>query len=152
MKLRILLSLLVVATPLAAQERVDAAMNAKIRAEGFERSPVVQMFDTIATVIGPRLTGSAAFFRAANYAKQKLLGFGASNAHLEALPFGRGWELDRFFIEMIEPRYAPLLGYPEAWSPSTPGEIVATPVLLAGKSAADVERVAGSMKGGIVMQ
>ena len=152
MKVRRMLVVLIVATPLGAQERVDATMNAKIRAEGIHRSHVVQMFDTIATVIGPRLTGSAAFFKAANYAKQKLTEFGVSDPRLESWPFGRGWELDRFSIEMIEPRYAPLLGYPEAWSPSTPGEIVATPLLLAGRSVVDVERVAGSMKGGIVMQ
>src|SRR5258708_17772997 len=152
MKTRLLLSLLVAATPLAAQEHLDLPMISKIRAEGLERSHVVQMFDTIATVVGPRLTGSLAFYRGANYAREKLAEFGASRARLESWPFGRGWALDRFSIEMIEPRYAPLLGYPEAWSPSTPGEIVAPPVLLAGKSAADVERVAGSLKGAIVMQ
>ena len=138
--------------PLAAQERVDASMLAKIRAEGFERSHVVQMFDTIATVFGPRLTGSAAFLRAANYARQKFSESGARDAHLEAWPFGRGWELDRFSIEMIEPRYAPLLGYPEAWSPSTLGEIVAAPVFTAGKSATEVESLAPKLKGGILMQ
>jgi carboxypeptidase Q len=152
MKIRTLISLLVVAAPAAAQESIDRSMIAKIRAEGLERSHVVQMFDTIATVIGPRLTGSAAFFKAANYAKQKLAEFGARDARLESWPFGRGWELERFSIEMIEPRYTPLLGFPEAWSPSTPGEIVATPVLTAGKSAAEVERLVDRLTGGIVMQ
>lgn len=127
-------------------------MIAKIRSEGLERSHVVQMFDTIATVIGPRLTGSTAFYQAATYAKQKLSESGARDAHLESWPFGRGWELDRFSIDMIAPRYMPLIGFPEAWSPSTPGEIIAAPVLVAGKSAADVERLTGSMKRGIVMQ
>jgi carboxypeptidase Q len=152
MKLRLAFVFFVVATPIAAQERIDTAMIAKIRAEGLQRSHVAQMFDTIATVIGPRLTGSSAFVRAMNYAKQKLTEFGARDAHLERWPFGRGWELDRFSIEMIEPRYAPLLGYPEAWSPSTKGEVVAAPILTAGKSAADVEKMTATMKGGIVMQ
>src|SRR5579864_6919400 len=125
-------ALLLIAAPLAAQEKIDAAMNAKIRAEGLERSHVVQMFDTIATVIGPRLTGSTAFFRAMSFGKQKLTDFGGHDPHLESWPFARGWELDHFSIEMIEPRYAPLLGYPEAWTASTSGDIVATPVLTAG--------------------
>jgi len=151
MKIRVLIPLLVLASPVGAQERIDLSMIAKIRSEGLERSHVVQMFDTIATVIGPRLTASVAYLRAANFAKQKFAEFGARDARLEPWPFGRGWELDRFSIEMIEPRYMPLLGFPEAWSPSTPGEIVATPVLTAGKSASDVERLAGTIKGGIVM-
>src|SRR3954470_23410718 len=109
MKLRFMLCLFLIATPAIAQERIDASMNAKIRAEGLDRSHVAQMFDTIATVIGPRLTGSPAFLRAMSYAKQKLSEFGARDAHLESWPFGRGWELDRFSIEMVEPRYAPLL-------------------------------------------
>src|SRR5438067_6925881 len=152
MKLRLTLALLVVATPVVAQERIDATMMAKIRAEGLDRSRVAQMFDTIATVIGPRLTGSTAFMRAANYARQKFVDFGARDAHLEGWPFGRGWELDRFSVEMVEPRYAPLLGYPEAWSPSTSGEVTAAPILIAGKSAADVEKMTAAMNGGIVMQ
>ena len=152
MKFHLPFALLLFAAPVLAQEHIDVAMNAKIRAEGLERSHVAQMFDTIATVIGPRLTGSLAFLRAVNYAKQKLSEFGAGDPHLEAWPFGRGWELDRFSIEMLQPRYAPLLGYPEAWSPSTPGEVVAAPVLTAGRSTADVERAAGSIKGGILMQ
>ena len=151
MKSSVACCLLLLATPLVAQERIDATMNAKIRAEGLERSHVAQMFDTIATVIGPRLTGSPAFLRAANYARQKLSDAGAANVHLERWPFGRGWELDRFSIEMIAPRYAPLLGYPEAWSPPTHGEVVATPVLTAGRSVTEIERLVPAMKGGIVM-
>src|SRR5438874_1610663 len=104
MNIRLLAALLTVATrSLVAQERVDAAMDARIRAEGIDRSHVVQMFDTIASVIGPRLTGSSAYTRAVNYAKQKLTDFGGSNTRLESWPFGRGWELDRFSIEMVEP-------------------------------------------------
>src|SRR4051812_46588159 len=100
MKLRLTLCLFFFATPALAQERVDASMNAKFRAEGLERSHVAQMFDTIATVIGPRLTGSPAFLRAINYAKERLSEFGARDAHLESWPFARGWELDRFSVEM----------------------------------------------------
>ena len=145
-------ALFVIAARLSAQEPVDRAMNAKIRAEGLERSQVVGTFDTLATVIGPRLTGSSAFQRAAAYATQKLKAAGVESLHQESWPFGRGWELDRFSIEMIEPRYMPLLGFPEAWSPSTPGELVGTPTLIAGKSADEVQAVAGRLKGGILMQ
>ena len=47
-----------------------------------------------------------------------------ADAKLEPFEFGRGWTLDKFVIEMVEPRYMPLNGYAEAWSPSTKGELV----------------------------
>ena len=75
--------------------------------------------------IGPRLTGSPEYKRAADWARETLAKWGLTNARLEAFEFGRGWELEKFTIEMVEPRYMPLLGYPEAWSPSTSGEVVA---------------------------
>jgi hypothetical protein len=40
-----------------------------------------------------------------------------TNARLETWEFGRGWAFDKLTIEMVEPRYMPLIGYPEAWSP-----------------------------------
>ena len=142
--------LLALAMPamLAAQESVDAAMNARLRAEGLDRSQIGGMFDTLTTVIGPRLTGSAAYLRAANFARQKLAQFGASGARLEAWPFGKGWELDKFTLEMVEPRYTPLLGYPEAWSASTKGEIIGAPIMVAGKSAAAVDSLKSKLTGG----
>jgi len=148
---RFVLLALAVPAMLAAQESVDAAMNAKIRAEGLDRSQIGGMFDTLTTVIGPRLTGSAAYLRAANYARQKLAQFGASGARLEAWPFGKGWELDKFTLEMVEPRYMPLLGYPEAWSASTKGEIVGTPIMVAGMSPSSVDSLKSKLTGQIVM-
>ena len=150
MKRSILLALILPAT-LVAQESVDAAMNAKIRAEGLERSQVVGMFDTLTSVIGPRLTGSAAYLRAANYAKQKLTEFGAKDARLESWPFGKGWELDKFTFEMIEPRYMPLLGFPEAWSAPTNGELRLQPILTGGKTLADIQAIAANLRNGMVM-
>jgi hypothetical protein len=151
MKCSILLGLVILPAAMLAQEPVDAAVNAKIRAEGLDRSQIAGMFDTLATVIGPRLTGSAPYLRAANYARQKLTQFGASGARLEAWPFGKGWALDKFTLEMVEPRYMPLLGYPEAWSASTRGELVGTPVMLGGKSAAAVDSIKSKLTGRIVM-
>jgi hypothetical protein len=52
---------------------------------------------------------------------------------------------------MAEPRYMPLIGYAEGWSPSTPGDIVAAPIYLGNKSAAEIEALKLSMKGAIVM-
>src|SRR5689334_12136931 len=99
--------------PLYAQESFDRAMAAKIRDEGLNRSHVWQMVDTLATVIGPRLTASPAYMRAATWARDHLSGWGFSNVHFETWPFGRGWELTKYTLEMTEPRFAPMIGYPD---------------------------------------
>jgi hypothetical protein len=102
-------------------------------------------------VIGPRLTGSPALKTAMDYSLIQLKSWGLDNPRLEAWDFGRGWTLDRSFVEMIEPRYAPLIGYPEAWSASTPGELVGTPVYIGNKTQADLEKMKGQLKGAIVL-
>src|SRR3954470_3680940 len=151
MKRPILLALVLAPSVLVGQETVDAAMNAKIRSEGLDRSQVAGIFDTLTTVIGPRLTGSAAFMRAANFAKQKLTEFVARNVRLESWPFGKGWQLDKFTFEMVEPRYMPLVAFPEAWSAPTNGELLVHPIVTAGKGLADIQAMAASLKGALIM-
>ena len=150
--LRQLLAIIALAPAMAvAQEPSDAAMLARIRDEGLNRSHAWGMVDTLATVIGPRLTASPAFMRAATWARDHLASWGLKDVHLESWPFGRGWELEKYTLEMTEPRFAPLIGYPDAWSPSTNGDIIGTPVLIAGVSADSLAKIAGSLKGKIVM-
>src|SRR3954469_23576731 len=103
---------------LGAQESFDRAMIARIRDEGLNRSHVWSMVDTLATVIGPRLTASPAYMRAATWARDHLKAWGLNDPHFETWPFGRGWELQKFTLEMTAPRYTPMIGYPDAWSPS----------------------------------
>src|SRR5918993_1235950 len=104
----------------------NTALLQQIRSEGTDRSQVMPLFDHFVTVIGPRLTGSPEYKRAADYAREKLAAFGLANARLEAWEFGRGWKLDKLVVEIVEPRYMPLIAYAQGWSTSTPGEIVAT--------------------------
>jgi hypothetical protein len=143
-----LLPLVALPTTLLAQ---DPAMLARIRDEGLNHSRAYAMLDTIATVFGPRLTASPAYMRAANWAKDRFASWGLSDPHLESWPFGRGWELQKFSFEMTAPRYFPLLGLPDAWSPSTAGEISGSPVWIAGINADSLEKLRPRLKGAIVM-
>ena len=124
---------------------------ASIYREGTERSQVRALYATIVDQFGPRLTGSPAHKQSAEWARDRLREYGLQNAALEPWKFGRGWVLDRIVVEMIEPRYAPLIGYAEAWSPSTNGEIVGTPVMIGGRGAADVAAMKDRLHGAIVM-
>jgi hypothetical protein len=135
----------------AMQEPVDAAMNAKIRDEGLNRSQVYAMFNHLVDTIGPRLTASPEHKRAAEWARDMAAKWGLANPRVEPFEFGRGWALDRFTIEMVEPRYMPLVGYPEAWSPSTKGEVIASAVFLAGKTPEEVEAMQAKFKGAAVL-
>jgi hypothetical protein len=71
--------------------------------------------------------------------------------HLEPWKFGRGWTLDKLTVELTEPRYFPLIAYADGWSASMPGEIVATPMFIGGRSPEDVEAMRAQVKGAIVM-
>jgi hypothetical protein len=135
-----------------AAEPVDSAINAKIRDEGLNRSQVAAPFTMLVDTIGPRLTASPAHKRAAEYMRDLATKYGLSGVHLEPFAFGRGWELDKLTIEMVEPRYMPLLGYAEAWSPATSGELVVSAVSVAGKSADDIRAMSAQLKGAAVLQ
>src|SRR5262249_34898109 len=129
----IIVSMVAVAA-LTAQERVDLAMVARIRAEATERSKVLETFNYITNVAAARPTGGRAHKLAADYVRAKLESWGMTNAHLEAFPFPRGWELEKFSLELTAPRYFPMFGYPQAWTPSPKGVLTGAPIYLADKS------------------
>ena len=137
--------------PGIGQGSVDRAMLDKIQAEEAAHSQVAPVFEMLTTNIGPRLTASPAHQRAVDFVAQTLSSYGLSNVHKEGWKFGRGWELQKLTVEMIEPRYMPLVGYADGWSESTPGDIVAAPVFVGGKSVAEVQAMAPQLKGAIVM-
>jgi len=141
--------LLVLSSSLALGQTVDIA--AKIKSEAIEHSQVVPVFEMFTVTIGPRLTASPAHKRAAEYARDRLASYGLANARLEPWQFGRGWTLEKLTIEMIEPRYQPLIGYADGWSASTNGDIAAAPIWIGGKSPEEVSKVSAQLKGSIVM-
>jgi carboxypeptidase Q len=144
------LCLLATAIPFA-QAPGDPAVFSRIRDEGLQRSQVAPVFRTLTVDIGPRLTASPAHKRAAEWVRERLASYGLQNARLEPWKFGRGWTLDKLTVELIEPRYLPLIAYADAWSPSTEHEIIGAPMFVGDKSAEAVEAMRGELKGAIVM-
>ena len=147
-----ILSALLFSTVVMAQPASERDVLARIRAEGLEHSQVERVFNTLTVDIGPRLTASPAHKRAAEFVRAELVSYGLDNVHLEPWQFGRGWTTDKLTIELVEPRYLPLLGYADGWSASTSGEIVASPVFIGGRTApADLAALGPQLKGAIVM-
>jgi carboxypeptidase Q len=130
---------------------LDRASLAKLRQEAFENSQAAPVFEMLTTSIGPRLTASPAHKRAAEFARDRLASYGLQNARLEPWKFGRGWSLQKLTVEMVEPRYFPLLAYADAWSNSTQGEIVGAPVLVAGKTPEEIAGLGAKLKGAILL-
>jgi len=125
---------------------------ARIRDEGLNHSQVMTTLSYLTDVIGPRLTGSPSLKRANDWTRDKLASWGLSNAHLEAWgPFGRGWELERFSAQLIEPQDIPLKAFPNAWSPGFDKGLEARVVLIDTTNMSGVSNYAGKLKGAIVL-
>jgi len=135
----------------AAQDSSNQATVAAIKAEGLRSAEAPVLFHTFTDVIGPRLTGSPAHLEAARMAVERFQKWGLANAHLEPFDFGRGWSLEKLTVEMIAPRYMPLIGYAEAWSPSTPGVLMGAPIYIGDSTALEIEGLGARLQGAIVL-
>ncbi len=141
-----------VVAPLASASAQDAATLARIRDEGLKRSQAPALFNHLTNVIGPRLTGSPAFKQSVDWAAQKFKEYGLANVHLESFPYGKGWTLEAQTVEMITPRFMPLIAFAEAWTPSTPREVTGKPVYIGDYANADsVKAHASELRGAIVL-
>jgi hypothetical protein len=125
---------LVVALPAAQQpatEKIDTAMNAKIRAEGMDRSQVMRIVHVLTDVYGPRLTGSPNFDNAAKWAIKEMGSWGMTNGHLHPWEWGReGWLNEKASGHIISPVKDNLVFEVLAWTPSTKGTVTAPAVNL----------------------
>jgi carboxypeptidase Q len=138
--------------PLFGEEAVNDAVIAQIKIEGFQRSAVMDTLSWLSDVHGPRLTGTPALRRAGEWARDQLIRWGLTNAALESYgSIGRGWTLERFSIEISEPQFVRIIGYPRAWSPAIASTLAGTPMVVEVKSKDDFDKYRGKLRGAIVM-
>jgi len=135
----------------SGQQRDTSDMVARIRTEGQQRSGALGLYRTLTDDIGARLTGSPAHMQAARWALDRFKEWGLANPRLEPYEFGRGWQLERVSVEMTEPRYAPLIAYADAWSPSTAGLVSGRAVYVGDKTGAQIQAMAEQLRGAIVL-
>ena len=109
---------------LIADERIDYAVNARIREEGRERSQLMRTLHFLTDIHGPRLTGSPNHKAAAEWAIKQMREWGLENAHLEPWEFGHpGWLNERYAGHIVSPVKDSLVGEVLAWTPSTKGTV-----------------------------
>jgi hypothetical protein len=104
-----------------AQEPVDAALNARLREEGLQKSQVMTLASELCDGFGPRLMASPANHASAQWMVARLQGWGLE-AHTERFDFGHpGWTNIWCSAHVLAPYQDPLTVEVVAWTPSTPG-------------------------------
>jgi len=138
-------------SPLIADEAVDLDVVHRIRQEALQNSKVMDHLFYLTDVSGPRLTNSPGFFTAADWVVKQLGEWGIS-AHQEKWgPFGRGWTFTHFSAHLIEPQYAPLEGVPLAYTPGTNGPVTGEAAIAVINSAGDFAKYKGTLKGKMLL-
>ncbi len=136
----------------AQQEKMDTSMISKIREEGLNHSQVMEIVFNLTDANGPRLMQSPGYFKAANWAKNKLSSWGLVNSTLEAWgPWGKGWELEKFYLAMTAPYYRPQIAFPKTFSRGTNGLARAEVILMDIKDSSGLAAYQGKLKDKIVM-
>jgi carboxypeptidase Q len=136
---------------LIAEERVDLSIVNRIRNAAFAESKVMDHVFYLTDVNGPRVTSSPGYRSAADWVVKQMNEYGIP-AHLEKWgPFGRGWTFTHFEAHLIEPQYAPLIGFPLAWTPGTNGTISGEPIMAVLRTQADLDKFKGKLAGKIVL-
>src|SRR5437868_2550907 len=93
------------------------------------------------TELGPRLTGTAAYRRAAEWAAAQLRAAGVDRVGFEPFQIPDGWEREAASGRIVFPEHRPLRVAALGWTPSTPpqgvdAEVVAVDDLATEKIAA----------------
>jgi carboxypeptidase Q len=144
--------LLLISSAFAQKENLDMAMMAKIRDEGLNHSQVMEIVFNLTDANGPRLMQSPGYFRAANWAKNKLASWGLVNANLEAWgKWGKGWELEKYYLAMTAPYYKPIIGFPKTFSRGTEGLTHAEVILLDLKDSTGLAAYKGQLKNKMIL-
>src|SRR5450432_3981377 len=153
MRKEIIIPLLILANGVFAQtENLDMSMMAKIREEGMNHSQVMEIVFNLTDANGPRLMQSPGYFKAANWAKTELASWGLVNANLEAWgKWGKGWELEKYYLAMTSPYYEPLIGFPKTFSKGTEGLQHAEIILVDPKDSAGLSKYRGQLKNKILL-
>jgi len=136
---------------LIAEEKVDLYAMHRIRAEERDNSKVMDTLFYLTDVNGPRLTNSPNYFAAANWVVSRLKEYGINAKEEKWGPFGRSWQLKKFYAAMVEPQYQPLIGFPLAWTAGTNGPVTAEVAFAPIYTEADMENWKGKLKGKVVM-
>jgi carboxypeptidase Q len=137
---------------IAQTEKIDQNIMSKIRAEGLQNSKVMDIAFHLTDAIGPRVTASPGFMKAADYAKNQLTQWGLTNAALDPWgDFGKGWTLEKSYVAITSPWYKSLSAYPKVWTAGTNGLKSTDVILISAKDSTGVDAYRGKLAGKILI-
>lgn len=145
------LAALIAAVPAPVAADASDADVAKVIDEGLSRSEVMVTASALMDGIGPRLTNSDNYRKAAEWALGKFGAMGLSNVHKESFEFGQSWNLVSHSARMISPRLINMTAIPVAWSPPTNGALRAPVIVAPMSKEAHFAQWKGKLAGKIVM-
>jgi len=135
----------------AGSENINYVDINKIKAEGLQRSQVMELCSWLTDVYAPRLTGSPTAQKAADWTVAKMKEWGLVNVKIEPWVnrngFERGWTNEKFYLAAVAPEKFPIPGTPTAWTPGTEGLVSGEVVLVAATSADELAPYTGKLKG-----
>ncbi|MCU1381648.1 MAG: peptidase family protein [Acidobacteria bacterium] len=114
--------LIAVSLPLAALPCLEAAGadGARELAQASVRGGQSLAYASALTAIGPRLTGSASYQRAADWSAEQFRALGLAHTILEPFTIDRGWERVSARARLVAPADRALHVAALGWTPSTP--------------------------------
>lgn len=136
-----------------AAEKLDLDTIARIRDEGINRSHVMEYGAALFDGVGPRLTFSPDYQKAADWSVDQFKRMGLANAHTESFgETGIGWRQIGTSVLMTAPATATVIAQAGPWSPATNGEttaeVIAIPTLHTEK---DFEKWKGKLAGKVIL-
>lgn len=135
----------------AAGEKINYDDINKIKAEGMQRSQVMDTMSYLTDVYGPRLTGSPNIEKAGQWAVSRMKEWGLTNVSMEPWAnrrgFDRGWSNDKFYVAAVAPQSFPIVGTPTAWTPGTNGLIRGEAVVFTASNEEELAAYKGTLKG-----
>ena len=134
------------------QPNVNWDIVAKIREEGLQRSQAVDIVGYLTDVLSSRLSLSEHMKKAQTWAKDKMGTIGLTNVQIEPfMDYGNAWDNEHFSIQMLEPTYVPMMGFPLAYTPGTQGKISCAAMIVEVQTKADCEKYRGKLRNAAVL-
>jgi len=153
--LAVVLPRAVASSGVGSQDQLAALqMLQRIQAEATSNSRLMETASWLADVFGPRLANSPSYDASVEWARHRLETFGVDAAVEPYGEFGVTWRNEYTSVHMLQPRYMPVIAYPNTWSSGLEGRTRAPAVHLdhaALTSIADLEPYRGQLDGAVVL-
>jgi carboxypeptidase Q len=152
-RVRIASALLALAPAQLAGQAPDSLTLAMIRAEGLERSQVMETLSWLTDVYGGRLTSSPALAAAANWTERQLRNWGVPRIYREYWgPPWPGWTNEVLWVRAVLPHAFQIQAIVAPWTAGTRGVVRGPAMLVTDLSAdADFLRYRGKLRNAFIM-